>query len=153
MKDYTEDQKTKFVELAQEIGIGRAISELGYPSWPTGSKWCEQRGVKPTVDTLMQEVKKFHTFYETTDALLIAEEGFAEVQKKLLEGNLNPEELKKVSEAYQKFANTWLALQGKATSITETHSKDATDVELMGLLMAEKARNALKDNEPSTDVT
>jgi len=143
-KEYTDTQKNEFVALAQEIGIGRAIKQLGYPSWPTGRDWCEARGVKPSVDTLMAEVKRFHTFYETSDALIVAEEGIAEVQQKLLAGNLDADELKKVSEAYQKFVNSWLALQGKATTITETHKKDGTDLEILALLHSEKARNAEK---------
>jgi hypothetical protein len=93
----------------------------------------------------MQEVKKFHTFYETTDALLIAEEGFERVRDKLLESNLDADELKKVAEAYQKFVNTWQVLQGKASSITESHSKDGMDLELIDLLNAEKAKNTLTD--------
>jgi hypothetical protein len=145
LKEYTEPQRAKFVELAQKIGIGRAIKELGYPSWPTGREWCQARGVVPAVDTLMQEVKKFHTFYETTDALLIAEEGFERVRDKLLESNLDADELKKTAEAFQKFVNTWQVLQGKASTITESHSKDSLDLELIDLLNAEKARSSVSD--------
>lgn len=90
---------------------------------------------------MMQEIKKFHTFYETTDALLIAEEGFDRVLEKLKEHNLDADELKKVSEAYQKFANTWQVLQGKATSITESQRKDSTDIEIMDLLNVERTKN------------
>lgn len=150
MKTYTEEQKTKFVELAQTIGIGRACRELGYPSWPAGQKWCSARGVVPAVDTMMQEIKKFHTFYETTDALLIAEEGFDRVLEKLKEVNLDADELKKVSEAYQKFVNTWQVLQGKASTITETQSKDSTDVELIEMLNMERMKTAASSTRDVT---
>lgn len=152
MKSYTEDMKTRLVELAQEVGIGRAMRELGYPSYPAALDWCKQRGVKPNVDTLMQNVKKYHTFYEDTDARIICEQALSRVQDKLVGEDLDADELKKVTEALQKATNTWLLLQGKANSITETQSKDTSDLELIDLLNTEKAKHAVtsRDLEPAS---
>lgn len=146
-KTYTEDQKTRLVELAQEVGIGRAIRELGYPSYPAALDWCKQRGVQPNVDQLMANMKKYHTFYEDTDARIIAEQALGRVQDKLMESDLDADELKKVTEALQKATNTWLLLQGKANSITETQKKDGVDVELMNLLNVERDKTS-RDLEP-----
>lgn len=139
-KEYTEKQKDDLVNLAQIDGIGRAIKELGYPSYPTAIQWCKARGVTPNVDTIMAEVKKFHTFYENTDAILIAEEGMKIAYEKLVEDDLDADEFKKVSEAFQKFSNQWLALQGRATTISETHKKDTVDLEILDLLNAERTK-------------
>lgn len=140
-RTYTDQEKEEFVALAQQVGIGRAIRDLGYPSWPTGRDWCQERGVEVSVDTLMQAVKSFHRFYEDSDALIIVEEALSRVQEKLLTGNLDADELKKVTEALQKSMNTWLALKGKPGSITETQTKDKTDLELLAMLHNEKAKN------------
>lgn len=153
MRSYTEKQQSEFVELAQTLGIGPAIRELGYPSYPTAIKWCQQRGVQPAVDTLMQSIKAYHTFYQDRDALLVCEQALARVQEKLSSENLDADELKKVSEALQKTVNTWLLLQGKANNITEKVTKDSTDVELLELLNMEKAKNhvAQRDLDTSTE--
>lgn len=146
-KEYSEDQKTALVALAQEIGIGRAIRELGYPSYPAALSWCKQRGVEPNVDTLMAEMKRFHTFYETTDALLVVEAALDRVRQKLQEDNLDPDELKKTTEALQKSVNTWLVLQGKANNITESQTKDALDLGLFDLLNDHKKKEARESTE------
>lgn len=150
MKSYTEKQQSEFVELAQTLGIGPARRELGYPSYPTAIKWCQQRGVTPNVDTLMQSIKQYHTFYQDRDALLVCEQALARVQEKLTSDHLDADELKKVSEALQKTVNTWLLLQGKANNITEKVSKDTTDIELLDLLNTERAKNSVSPRDLRT---
>lgn len=152
-KTYTEEQKTEAVDLAQVVGIGRAIRDLGYPTWPSLMSWCKARGVQPAVDTVMQEARKLHTFMENNDALVVAEAVFARVHEKAMESSLDADELKKVSEALQKTANTWLLLQGKATAISESHSKDAVDLGLVDLLNAHRVNESSRDLDTRSSST
>ena len=149
-KTYDDVQKADFLELASEVGISRAIRKLGYPnSWATGQRWMEQAGIDIPLDEIKAKAKAHHDWYETEDMLLIAQEGLQRVHLELQVSDLTPDEHKKLSEAYQKYANTWMLLQGKANSITETRSKDSMDLGIMDLLNEEKARNALMEEVPN----
>ena len=142
MEAYTDTQIDEYLVLAQEIGIGKAIRELGYPkSWATGQKWAKLRGVKVSLDDLMANVKKYHTFYETEDMLAVIEEGIERAREKFVEESLDADSLKKVAEAVQKLSNTWLLLQGKATGIKENRETDQMDAGLADLLMKERIKN------------
>lgn len=144
---YTEEQRETFLALAQEVGIGRAMRELKYPkSFQTGLDWAESRGVDVSVDPIMARVKAFDTLYETEDMLAVVAQGINRVMESLVEEDLDPDSQKKLSEAFQKYNNQWLLLQGKANAINETQNKDAIDSELMSLVEEHKrlARESVK---------
>ena len=79
--------------------------------------------------------------------MLVCQKGLARAQEALDNDDLSPDEQKKVAEAVQKYSNTMLLLQNKATSITETRSKDSMDVGLMELFAEEEARNRELEGE------
>lgn len=144
-KRYTDEEIADFLEHAQDVGIGRALRDLGYPgSWATGKRWAEARGIDVEINTLKQKAKSYDLWYTDRDALLGAEEGMERVSEQLREKNLEPDEIKKLSEAYQKFANTWLLIQGKANNISESRHKDAVDLEIFDLINQEKAKNSFE---------
>jgi hypothetical protein len=151
---FTEEEITKFLDVAQEVGIGKAIRDLGYPkSWATGQKWAEMRGVKVSLNEVMANAKKYHTYYETEDMLAVVEEGIMRAKEKFVEEDLDADELKKVSESVQKLSNTWLLLQGRATGINESRQSDKMDEDIAALLMQERKKNLqsdslIKDNQP-----
>src|SRR5574338_515466 len=123
MAKYSDEEIATFLELAQDVGIGRAI--------------------RVAVDDLKARSKAYHDWYETEEALLVAQTGMARVHEALMEQDLNADEQKKLAEAYQKYANTWLTLQGKANSISESRALDSNDVELLELINEQRARNAM----------
>lgn len=148
MTTYTDEQRADFLELASEIGITRAMRELGFPKhWATGKSWADAAGISLPLDEIKAQAKAHHDWYETEDMLLVAQEGIKRTHEVLVNSDLSPDEHKKMSEAFQKYANTWLLLHGKANSINETRHKDSMDVGLMELLNEEAARNAALDKE------
>lgn len=140
-KRYTDQQRAEFIELAQEVGIGRAIRQMGYPTWPAAQKWVKAAGVEISLNKIMSEAKKYHTYYEVEDLLVVVEEGIERAREQYVEADLDPDGLKKVAEALQKNVNVWQILQGKSTSINENRSTDTVDVELIALLEGERKRN------------
>lgn len=126
-KTYTDEQRAAFIELAEQIGIGRAIRELGYPSYPSAQSWCRAAGIEPNVDTAYAQIKAWHTFYQVEDLLIVIDEGISVVQEMLLNAT-DADEAKKLAEAVQKLVNTRLLLEGKATNISE-HKTTVEDSE------------------------
>lgn len=115
---YDDTQRATFVELAQQIGIGRAIRELGYPSYPTAQSWCRAAGVEPNTDQAYAQMKEWHTYYQVEDLLIVIDEGISTAQQMLAKAE-TPDDLKRLAESIQKLTNTRLLLEGKATSIKE----------------------------------
>lgn len=127
-REYDDKQRTEFVELAAQIGIGRAIRELGYPTYPTAQSWMRARGVEPNRDNAYAQIKAWHTFYQVEDLLIVIDEGISVVQDMLVRAD-TPDDAKKLAEAMQKLANTRLLLEGKSTSITEKRETTLEDNE------------------------
>jgi hypothetical protein len=153
-KRYDDEEIADFLELATEIGIARAIRQLGYPnSWGTAKRWADARGIVITVDDLKAKAKEFNDWYDTEELLIIAQDGMQRIHEQLQEKNLSPDEQKRLSEAFQKYVNTWSLLKGKATAITETRQSDGTDIELIELLNEEKARNAMIESKEDETIT
>lgn len=125
---YDDTQRAVFIELAQNIGIGRAIRELQYPSYPTAQAWMRAAGVEPNVDTAYAQMKQWHTYYQVEDMLIVIDEGISAVQDLLMKVN-TADDAKKLSESLQKLVNTRLLLEGKSTSITEKREVSAEDTE------------------------
>lgn len=146
--EYTDQERAEYLELAKEIGLTRAKRQLGFPkSWATAKKWADAAGIEVPLDEIKAIAKAHHDWYTTEDMLLVAQEGIARVHEALQDESLDPDQHKKMSEAFQKYANTWLLLQGKANSINETRRTDNTDIELMELINEQNARNARIEQE------
>jgi hypothetical protein len=150
---YSDEQINEFLELAQEIGIGRAIRQLGYPnSWSTAQRWAKTHNVTVAVDELKQRSKAFHDWYETEEVLLIAQEGMNRVYEELMTNSkLSADDQKKLGEALTKHYNVWANAQGKATNISESRTGDGMDMGLIDMLNEERAKNLLKDKENVTE--
>ena len=150
--NYSNEQRAEFLELASEIGVTRAMRRLGYPnSWATGRRWMDDAGIDVPIDEIKSIAKAHHDWYQTEDMLVVAQEGVRRVHEELQRTNLTPDEHKKMSESFQKYANTWLLLQGKANNISESRSKDSTDIALMELFNEETMRNQSLEADKVTD--
>lgn len=149
---YTDAEIAEFLELASEIGITRAKKELGYPSgWGTAKRWVDNAGIEVPLDSIKAQAAAHWEWYKAEEMLVVAKEGMLRVIDSLQNDDLTADEQKKLAEAFQKYTNTALLLEGKATSITESRKKDSLDVGLMELLNEERARNAsIEQSEEAT---
>lgn len=146
-KRYDDDEQAAFLEVAVDIGIGPAMRQLGYPgSWITAKRWADNRGVVVEINQMKQQAKSYDLWYNDRDVLLGAEAGMERVMEQLTNSELTPDELKRLSEAYQKYTNVWLTVQGKAANISESHTKTSEDIELIDMLNIERARQSSVDD-------
>lgn len=147
---YSDKQRADFLELASEVGITRAMRDLKYPkSWHVADRWVKAAGIETPKDPIKAQAQATRDWYETEDWLLAAQKGLTRVVEALDNENLTPDEHKKLSEAFQKYSNTWLLLQGKANNISETRHKDSMDMDIMALIEEENARNRAMEQEVS----
>lgn len=144
--EYTDQDRADFCELAKEIGIGRAIRELGFPTYPTAVSWLKARGIEPNVDKIMQDIKKYHTYYEVEDLLVTFDNGIAVAEEMIAKAE-SPDDLKRIADALYKLIQTRNLLEGKATQINEKRETTQQDLEIMELLSIEKAKNAEIEQE------
>lgn len=148
-KRYTDEEQAVFCELAQSIGIGRTIRELGYPTYPTAMMWMNKRGVEPAHNDLMDKARQFQRFYQTEDLIKTIDDGLAVVEEMYATVE-TPDEAKKLAEAIQKLVNTRLLLEGKANAITEKRETTQQDLEIAEMLRAEQAKQAIGVEESTT---
>jgi hypothetical protein len=141
--EYTNKEIAEYLEVAKEIGITRAKRQLGYPnSWGTAKRWVENAGIEVPLDEIKAQAAAHWDWYRAEDLLVVAKEALLRIIEALQSDALSPDDQKKLAEAYQKYVNTILLLEGKATSITESRKTDNMDTALIDLLNEEKARNA-----------
>ncbi len=142
---FTEEMVTEFIELAQEMGIGPAMRQLGYPkSYHTAKKFFVQRNIDmPTANTLAVISKQLDIFYSDRDKIVAAQAVIDRTVEKLYEDDLLAEDINKLSNALHKAIQTINLIEGKSTNINENRSKDGTDLAIVDMLNEAKARNEL----------
>lgn len=145
---YTEDQKKEFLELAQEVGISRAIRELHYPSFAMAKRWAKQYGVEIPLNELSQYANDMKQLYGDEEKLYTGQLALDRITERLMiDDEIAGDELKKLSEAYK---NTLVAMnlaQGKATNINESRVNDAFDSRINALIEEQETMNRLKEIE------
>lgn len=146
--EYTEDQRKEFLEYAKDVGIAKAIRDLGYPTFPTAKKWAKQYGVELPLNQLSQISNSMKDFYKMEEKVYTAQLIIDRVQENLVENaGLNGDELKKHAEALKKAVETIQLVEGKATQITENISSDPFDNAYVSLIDEMERQNALKELE------
>jgi hypothetical protein len=141
--EYSNEEIAVFLESASEIGITRAKRELGYPkSWATAKRWVDMAGIEVPLDEIKAQAAAHYDWYKAEELLIVAKEALIRISLSLQNDTLTPDEQKKLAEAYQKYVNTILLLEGKATSITESRKSDSVDMAIAELINEEKAKNA-----------
>ena len=143
--NFTEEQITEFIEVAQEMGIGPSIRYLGYPkSYHTAKKWFVMRGLElPTLDTLAKMAGDLRVFYSDKEKIIAAQAVLDRCVEALMEQTLDSDALNKLANAVHKAIQTINLIEGKSTIINENRSKDGTDLAIVDLLNEAKARNEL----------
>ena len=140
---YTDEQITEFIEIAQEMGIGPAMRNLGYPkSYHTAKKFFIQRNVEtPTANSLAVIAKQLDIFYTDKEKVLAAQAVIDRTVEKLYEDTLEAEDINKLSNALHKAIQTINLIEGKSTNINENRSKDGSDLAIIDMLNEAKVRN------------
>ena len=140
---YTDEQITEFIEIAQEMGIGPAMRNLGYPkSYHTAKKFFIQRNVEtPTANSLAVIAKQLDIFYTDKEKVLAAQAVIDRTVEKLYEDTLEAEDINKLSNALHKAIQTINLIEGKSTNINENRSKDGSDLAIIDMLNEAKIRN------------
>lgn len=145
---FTEDQKTEFIEVAQEMGIGPTLRYLGFPkSYHTAKKWFVERNVDlPTIDTLAKMAGDMRVFYSDKEKLIAAQAVLDRCVEALMQDVLDSDGLNKLANAVHKAIQTINLIEGKSTVINENRQKDGQDLAIVDLLNEAKMRNeALKN--------
>lgn len=151
---YSNEEIATYLELAKEIGITRAKRQLGYPvAWGTAKRWADNAGIEVPLDEIKAQASQHWEWYKAEELLIVAKEGLLRIIEAQQSEVLTPDDQKKLAEAYQKYVNTVLLLEGKATNITESRKKDGTDLALVELLNEERARNHNIEKEGAEPVT
>ena len=141
---FNEEQVSEFIELAQEMGIGPAMRQLGYPkSYHTAKKFFVQRNIEmPTANTLAVISKQLDIFYTDRDKIVAAQAVIDRTVEKLYEDDLLAEDINKLSNALHKAIQTINLIEGKSTNINENRSKDGQDLAIIDILNEAKARSS-----------
>lgn len=145
---FTEEQKTEFIEVAQEMGIGPTLRYLGFPkSYHTAKKWFVERNVDlPTIDTLAKMAGDMRVFYSDKEKLIAAQAVLDRCVEALMQDVLDSDGLNKLANAVHKAIQTINLIEGKSTVINENRQKDGQDLAIVDLLNEAKMRNeALKN--------
>lgn len=146
---YSTQQVNEFLELAQEVGITRAMRELGYPNaWGTAQGWAKNRGVSLAVDEIKSQAAATREWYKDEEVMTVAQLGMSRVYEELTRNtSLTADEQRKLASALKTHYEVWANVQGKATAINENRVSDAVDEHLQELMSLQQAKNALKDKE------
>jgi hypothetical protein len=148
---YSENQLNEFISTAKEIGISPAMRKLGFPaSYNTAIRWFEERGeARPTIDSLLSKAAELKAFYGDREKTFAAMALMDRIVEQLHEDDLDSDAINKLSNALHKVIQTMNLIEGKATNVNESRTKDATDLAINDILNAAKAKNALKESQIS----
>ena len=125
MVKYTEEQINTLLEHALEVGLGRAIRDLGYPSaYGTAMRWAEMRKVSIDVDPVKQKASRTASWYKDEEKTLVAQAGLERVYEQLQEGHLTPDDLKKLADATKRYVEVMQLVSGQPTEIKQTTDGD-----------------------------
>lgn len=146
---FTEEQKTEFIEIAQEMGIGPTLRYLGFPkSYHTAKKWFVERNLEmPTLDTLAKMAGDLKVFYSDKEKIIAAQAVLDRCIESLMQDALDADQLNKLATAVHKAIQTINLIEGKSTIIQEQRSKDGSDLAIIDLLNEAKARNEIIRNK------
>jgi hypothetical protein len=142
-KEYNTEEQEQFISVANELGIGPAMRELGYPgSHHTAKKWFTSRGIDmPTVSALQQHAASLGVWYKDAEELAGLQMIMDRYVELLQDKSLDADALNKVANGYQKLIQTKRLIEGKTTQITETQTKDGTDLEIARLALEMEEKN------------
>lgn len=136
MVNYTEEQVTTYLEHAQEVGLSRAMRDLGYPSSPhTAYKWADQRGIDITKQAQQRAAVMSRYLMEDMEEIQVAQAGIERVAEELMTNtSITADEHYKLSQALNKHVTTKQLLLGRVTNRSEQIHKDSVQHEVEQLM-------------------
>jgi hypothetical protein len=143
-KTYTEEEISEFISLAQELGIARSIRELKYPTFKTAKRWAEMRGVSLELNQLSQFANDMKQYYTLEEKLFVLQLQLDRIQEALQEDDLDPDALKKLSEASKRTIETLNLIENKATAINESRTYDQMDANIQAMIAEQEHMNEIK---------
>lgn len=144
--EYTEAQKKEFLELAQDVGIARAVRELGYPSMTMAKTWGKKYGVDLPLNALSQYANDMKKYYGTEEKLFTGQLILDRITERLSSiEDLAGDETKKLSEAYKNTLTAMNLVENKATTINESRTTDSFDSKFNALLEEQEIINRQKE--------
>lgn len=144
---YTEGDIDLFIETAKEMGLSPAIRTLGFPTYSTAIRWFEERGeLRPDVDSLMRKAVELKAFYGDREKVFAAQALIDRIVEQLQQDDLDADEINKLGNALHKAIQTFNLIEGKATNVTESRTKDGADLAIMDMLNEAKMKNAAKES-------
>lgn len=150
---YSEREVEDILETSRMYGIAPAIRELKSegrkaPSYPTIVKWFKDRGEEiPAIDSIGQKAVHMKLFYGDNEKKYAAQRLMERIVEKLEEGDLDAKDVNLLSNSLHKAVQTFNLIDGKATNVNETVTKNGDDLVIQDLLSAAKAKNAIRESE------
>lgn len=139
---YSDKDKADFIELAQEIGVSKAIKELQYPSWPTALKWTKDIEVPKSITAALASLN--NRTYSTEERLSLLNDMLDYAKERILMEDLDIKEFKMLVESTRSLNEQYNLVLGKAMSITQKNDK--MDEDLIDLYAALERENADKES-------
>lgn len=135
---YTDEDKSIFIELAEEIGVSKAMRELQYPTWPTAIKWTKNNeNIPKNITAALASLN--NVAYTTEDRLSLLNQLIDDAQERLVNDALSPKDWKIVVDGIRVLYETYNLVQGKAMNITE--KSDKFDADIAGLYADMEKKN------------
>lgn len=148
MASYTDEQKQTYIETAQDVGMTRAMRQLGYPGSPaTATKWLKEYGVSIDVDTLKQKAADIKHFYGYMEQMHVLQTGLDRIQQMIEHDDLTAAEMRQLADAANKIIQTIELVSGRVTDRNETVTVDSTDLEIKRLIAEVEAQNQAVEEE------
>lgn len=153
---YTEAQKQNFVNMAEKVGVPKAIDALGYPgSMNTGYLWCDAYGIELPASPLTQAARTNRAWYGVEEKRMVAQAllDAAYTQLSMVRGTgqydengdeiyapITPKELSLLAGVVQKSIQTLALIDGQATTIIKS-LEESTAPELLVMIQEVRAQN------------
>ena len=141
--EYTREQKEEFIAVAQEKGFRPAMRELGYPgSHHTAAKWFSEYQLPlPDVSYLQQKARALKEFYGDREELAVCQTMLELIMEQMETETLDADAINKLANSLQRVIQTANLIRGKATNVSESRTKDGTDLEIDRLMKQMKDEN------------
>lgn len=138
-KIYSEMDKQEAVAIAKRFGVAQTIRDLGWPNRKTLEKWCKDYGVKPDKDRLMSDAAKLGSLFTRAEKAHVLQTQLAKLYVLLQDETLSSMDHKRVSEAIRTTIESLNLIDDKPTHISQSQTKDNTDIELQEMVREAQA--------------
>lgn len=134
-ESYSDEKKDIFVNRAAEVGVDKAMKELGYPTYNTAMKWCKNKGIQPPAEpalSLAGSVQKAQRIDRSMKEILLNLKEHYDVQVQQAVLDQDSISLKRLTEGMKILNETLKSVYGEADAAVEKASSiDSSFMELV----------------------